>query len=446
MLLAGLGVALAAAAVGTFLLEASSMCLDVPFIDDWRFVILLQDFINHRIGWQYFFTPHNAHPFLLSRIAMVLDWRFAALDMALLRWCIVIVLLLTATLFCARLIVDLLGTKTIPRRAAASLIATPAFALTLSLGQWEILSVATCIDNAAVNLFFLLGVLSIDRWVRTNGAVFLATAILSALLCSMTVLEGILIWPALAAFLLLDCRPRHRLLSALFVVSFLGFVALTLSRLPTATFVFAPLSLLTGNLILAGSPYVGLIHNQPVLPLDIAVGALVWALTALAGMLYWRAPAELRARMNTYVVLIALGVGTSLMIEIGRLTVSMQSLAASRYITATMPWAWGLYGVLTLSMRSSYGAAAIAAMQIALVVAGATFTDYEELQIVPSRREGFLNQMRLLRDGKDLDDKSVLGNVFYMDRPNGYMVAAGRDFLFDNKLSLFRPGADDTAR
>jgi hypothetical protein len=38
----------------------------------------------------------------------------------------------------------------------------------------------------------------------------------------------------------------------------------------------------------------------------------------------------------------------------------------------------------------------------------------------------------------DLDNRSVLATVFYMDRPNGYMVAAGRAFLFENRLSLFR--------
>jgi hypothetical protein len=65
--------------------------------------------------------------------------------------------------------------------------------------------------------------------------------------------------------------------------------------------------------------------------------------------------------------------------------------------------------------------------------------DYEELQIAPYRRDNFLHQMKVLRDGKDLDNRSVLGAVFYMDRPNGSMVATGRDFLFDNRLSLFRP-------
>jgi hypothetical protein len=139
-------------------------------------------------------------------------------------------------------------------------------------------------------------------------------------------------------------------------------------------------------------------------------------------------------------VLIALGIGTSLMIEIGRLSPSMQTMATSRYITSIMPWAWGLYGVLTLGIRSSTWAAAAAGIQIALVVVGVAVADFEELQNAPYRREINRREMEVLREGKDLDNRSVLGSVFYMDRPSGYLVALDRAFLFENKLSLFRPG------
>ncbi len=441
-LLTGVGFALVAASLGAFLLEAFYMCQDVPFLDDWALISLLKAFINHQIGWRYFFTPHNGHPLLLARTATYLDWRIASLDLALLRWCVVIVMLLSAVLFCASLVFDLVETGTTRKRAGAIGLAAPVFALTLSLGQWEVLTVATCLDFVTVNLLFLLGVLLIDRWVRTSRVVFLVMATLSAILCSLTMLQGTLIWPAFIGSLLLGGRARNRLVLASFLAIFLGFAAFTLTRLQAeaGTFVFAPLSLLLGNLILAGSAYVGQIHNHSVLPLDIAVGALAWSLTALAGTIYWRAPTELRARMNKYVVLIALGIGTSLMIEIGRLSASMETMATSRYITSIMPWGWGLYGVLMLGVRSSAWAAAAAGIQIALVVVGVTVADFEELQNAPYRREINLHEIQVLRDGKDLDNRSVLGSVFYMDRPSGYLVALDRAFLFENKLSLFRPG------
>lgn len=444
VLFAGAAFTLVAAGLYAFLLEAFYMCQDVPFIDDWAFVHFLDAFINHQIGWQYFLTPHNGHPFLLARTAVYLDWRIVSLDFALLRWCTVIVILATAVLFGARLAFDLVETG-IRQRAEAILLAAPLFALTLTLGQWEILSVATCTDNVAVNLLFLLGVVLLDRWVRTDRIVFLITAILAAILCSMTVLEGVLIWPAFTGFLLLGGWSRHRLMSASFLVVFLGFAALTLTRVSTETFVLAPLSVLWGNLILAGSAYVGQIHNHSILSLNAAVGVLVWTLTAVAGMVYWRAPTALRSRMNKYAVLLGLGIGTSLMIEIGRLYASVETMAASRYITAVMPWAWGLYGVLTLGIRSSYWAAAAAGLQIALVVVGVAAADFEELQNAPYRRDVSLHEMQVLREGKDLDSRSVLGSVFYMDRPTGYLVAAGRAFLFENRLSLFRPQAYDAA-
>lgn len=443
VLLAGIGFALVAASLGAFLLEALYLCQDVPFLDDWALISSLNAFISHQIGWRYFFTPHNEHPFLLARTATYLDWRIASLDLALLRWCVVVVMLLSAVLFCARLVLDLVEAGTARKPADAIGLATPAFALTLSLGQWEVLSVATCLDFVTVNLLFLLGVLLIDRWVQTSRVVFLITATLSAILCSMTMLQGLLIWPTFIGSLLLGGRARQRLVLASFLVIFLGFAALTLTRLQTdaGTLVFAPLSLFSGNLILAGSVYVGQIHNHSVLPLDIAVGALAWSLTALAGTIYWRAPAELRARMNKYVVLIGLGIGTSLMIEIGRLSFSMETMTASRYITSVMPWAWGLYGLLMLGIRTSTWAAAAAGIQIALVVVGVTVADYEELQNAPYRRAISLHEMQVLREGKDLDNRSVLGSVFFMDRPSGYLVAPDRAFLFENKLSLFRPGA-----
>lgn len=445
-LLAAFGFAIIAASVGAFLLEASYMCQDVPFIDDWNFVHLLKAFINHQIGWRYFITRYNGHPFLLARTAMVLDWRFASLDMALLHWCTIIVMLLAAILLGARLAFDLVKSKTGWKPAGAIMLAAPAFALALSLGQWENLSVATAIDNAAVNLFLLLAVIMIDCWVRTNRGIFLITAMVSAIVCSMTVLQGMLVWPALIGIVLLGGVTRRRLLvSAAFLAVFLGLAAMSFTHVPRETFVFALLPLLLGNLILAGSTYVGQIHNHPVLSLDVAVGALSWTLTALAVLLYWRAPTDMRARMNKYAALVGFGMATSLMIEIGRLSMSMETMAASRYINAMMPWAWGLYGVLTLGMRSSYWACAIAGVQIAAVVIAVAIADFEELQIAPSRREDSLHQIEVLRDGKGLDDRSILGSVFYMDRPNGYMVAAGRAFLFENRLSLFRPGAADAA-
>jgi hypothetical protein len=78
-------------------------------------------------------------------------------------------------------------------------------------------------------------------------------------------------------------------------------------------------------------------------------------------------------------------------------------------------------------------------VQIALVVVVVFVADYDELQIAPYRRDNFLHQMKVLREGKDLGNRSVLGAVFYMERPAGDMVAAGRALLFDNGLWLFQP-------
>jgi hypothetical protein len=434
----GAGLAIIAATVGVLLLEASYVCQDVPMYDDWNFISLLQAFLNHQIGWRYFITSDNGHPVFFARAATYLAWRFTGLNLAVLRWCVVAEILLAGAVFCTMVWSDLV--KIGSTRGDALVVAAPACAIALTLGQWEVLTIATgSVDAIAVNLLLLLALLLIDRWTVTDRLGYLVGALLAALLTSVTELQGLLVWPILGFYLVLSGGKNRNALLAILSVVFVCLVVWTRTHIDhSAVLVFAPRRLLLGSLILAGLPYMGQIHNQPVPALDIAVGFAIWPLTLMAGALYWRAPTGLRARMNKYAALIIFGVGTSLMIEIGRLLFGLDAMAASRYATAVLPWAWGLYGLLALSIGSSRFAAAAAAAQIVLIAVGVSLTDFEELQIAPFRRDNALQQIKVLRDGEGLNDRSVLGRIFAMDRPDGYLVAQGREFLATNKLSLFR--------
>jgi hypothetical protein len=443
--LAIIGAVCLLAPAGLLIWYASIVNVDIPFIDDWKFIALLKKFVDGQIGWLYFFEPHNGHPMMLDRVAFYFDLKLASLNMALLRWCTVIVMLATAALLCGRLYIDLQSQKT-PKRWAHGetiLLLFPACALALSLSQWEYLMVAASVDLAAASFFLLLSVFLLDCWCSTRRALTLIAASISAVLASMTQMQGIITWPAMALLLILDARLRANL-AALFMVllAFVVFVGITWMHLPSRpSFAANPIALLVGNTIVIGNSYLGHVNNRPLISGDIVFGSSICILTAMAVMLYFRSSANLRKTMNKYMALIAFGIATSVVIEIGRLHYSREYLAASRYGGYVMPWAWGLYGVVVLGIKSSRLGAFSAFANIAIIVIGVGISDFEENRIAIYRNESYQNQKQALCNGKILSNKEALRKTFYVGEQFESLISPMRNYLLSNKLSFFRDAA-----
>ncbi len=366
--------------------------------------------------------------------------------MAALRWCTIGVLSASAALLWGRLYRDLMNQQAAVRwrsGEALFLSVTPAV-LALSLGQWEILTVASDIDGAAVNLLFLISIFLLDQWCSTGRMLLLAGGLLSAALTSMTQLQGILVWPAMALLLILDAgRRKHAPILIVVVLAFaVSAAAGWLSLDDRSSLTFTPLQLLLGNVIVIGSAYLGFVNNEPVLTEDIMFGCLIWLLTVTAALIYWTSAVEVRARMNKYVALVAFGFGTSLMIEIGRLHATpdhFNYLASSRFAAAVMPWGWGLCGLFALSIRSGRLAAAAAAVQMTAVFLGVGITNLEEARMAPFRRQVFLHQIQVLREEENVGDIAALPKTLYVSEARYVnLVAPVRAYLRANGLSLFR--------
>jgi hypothetical protein len=445
IVLGSIGGAMLFALAAQLVWYGSFVCVDLPFVDDWKFIERLKAFVAGDIGWTYFFEPHNGHPSLFDRVGIYAAWKLASLNLATLRWCALILMLVTAALLGWQLFTDLRRQQASDRWSPgeAILLAVPVCALALSLGQWEFFSAAVSVDAVADNLFPVMAIFFLDRWYSSGGRLTLTAAILFAVLASRTQLQGILVWPVLGVLVVLN--PKHsQFLSmlAIVVIGFLAFASMNLVGVTShSSFVFNPLSLFLGNLIIVGVSYLAHIDNRAVMRADIVFGCLVWILTALAIWLYFVSAADTRARMNKYIALIVFGFGTSLMIEIGRLAFSLEYLTASRYGAEVMPWAWGLSGVLALSIRSTKLGAAVFSAHTTIIVIGVGISNIEEARMAISRQGSNQNMIQALREGKILNDNDAMRRTFLVGDQYVDVIPPMREYLLTNKLSLFRPGS-----
>ncbi len=172
---------------------------DCPIFDDWKTIDRLHAFLDHRVGLGYFFERQNLHPGLAGRILLFADYLTFSLDLRVVRWLSVAIMVATAALVGARLFRDLRGGESCDMRgrAIAAVLAAPPCALVLSLGHWEVLSIAIGVDSLAVNLFAVAAIFLIDRWRRRGGALSLVAALVMAACANMNMLQGMFVWPAM---------------------------------------------------------------------------------------------------------------------------------------------------------------------------------------------------------------------------------------------------------
>jgi hypothetical protein len=413
---------------------------DVPFGDDWVFVERLKAFLEGETGWFYFFEPHNGHPMLIDRLAFYASWKFTSLNLAMLRWSMALLMLIAGGVLSWQLFCDLRQASGWSSAKALFLV-LPIFALAVSLNQWEMFNVAANVGPIATALFAVLSVFLLDRWLASKKSLLLTVALLLAVLASLNGLQGILVWPAMGVILLLNPEGRRSsAVMSIVLLAFFIFAGINFGNVgDRSSFVFDPTSLLFGNLIIAGTPYLTHINDTPNVTAAMIFGYFVWILTGLAMWLYLMSAPDIRIRMNKYVALIAFGFGIALAIEIARIRLfSFEYLAASRYGAQVAPWAWGLWGVLALSSPSNKIATIACSTHAILISIGVGISNIEEADRAIYVRRNFDRQIDALRDGKVFSDKVEMSKIFFMDGQFVHRIPPVREYLLRNKLSLFR--------
>ncbi len=417
---------------------------DCPLIDDWAFVDRLKAYLSGEAGIGYFFERHNGHPSLLSRLLFYIAYRTSRLDFRVIRWHSIGILLVTAALIGWQLFHDLTrgayGTRA--GRAVALILVAPACGLVLSLGHWEVLTLAMAVDNCAVNALAIAAILLTDHWRRRDDALSLAAAVATGLLATMCMLQGALVWPAMALTLLLAPRRRGTVpvLLGLATASLIsGLAALKgVAAAGGTKIAFDALYAVKGILILQGLPFLGAIHNGFIPLADLAVGLVIVLLTATALLVFFAAMPAQRSGQCKYIGIAAFGGATALLIALGRHQYTAEQLAASRYATALLPAAVGLWGFLAVSAQGSRVTERCLIGLYVITVAGLAITDYQEARLAAARGQTMVAMQEALRDGAILNDNAAVRAKFYVDEQFAPLIAVDRAFLKERKLSLFR--------
>jgi hypothetical protein len=164
----------------------------VPWADEWA---ILQQFILYKRGaslWPLLWAPHWGHRFVIPRLVFFADWQWAS--HAPLIWLTLTLQALLIALLCALAWV-LIGGQS---RLLFAVGVVTILNLMLSPVQMENLVWSMQFTFPLVFGAAFVSFLSLAMY-RSRGRVFLAAAVIAAAVASLTMANGILIWPVLTA-------------------------------------------------------------------------------------------------------------------------------------------------------------------------------------------------------------------------------------------------------
>jgi hypothetical protein len=394
----------------------------VPYLDDWAYVVVLGEHLEGRRSlFEYLFTSHNGHPSVPSRVLFLIAYYFADLRLDLLRTLTAVALIASAAaLF--RLVAPARGGAT----GARLLFFFPCLTLVVSLGHWEILSIASTVSNALALLFSILGIILTGDGLRRGDVRTLTLGGVSAFAATCSMSHGSLTWLAMAWQAAIATRPRRGLAAAFALV---GVASLpVIAMLSPRTSPSLDIGLFAqAALIATGTGLIGFVNNQSVPALNLVAGGIV---VGLAGGCAWtlsRMSAEARQAVNESSALIVLGWLSVLALAYGRMGFGADYLASSRYAAIAMPMTAGVY--LFWLARPHPGTVLALPLTAALVLASAALTNREEARIAPHRVRAWEETTRLFRCAPP-DDPAVVQRA-------RHHYTVGRAFLVARQLSIF---------
>lgn len=174
----------------------------VPWADEWAIV---QQFIEYQHGsplWPLLWRSHWGHRFVIPRLVYFADLQWAA--HAPLIWLTLSLQALLITLLCALSWV-LIGRKSRALFAAAAVVILNLMLSPMQMENfvWSMQFTFPLVYTAAFVSFLCLAAF------RTRAPVFMAAAAIAATVASLTMANGILVWPVLAAQAIYLRLPRR---------------------------------------------------------------------------------------------------------------------------------------------------------------------------------------------------------------------------------------------
>lgn len=403
----------------------STVMTAVPYLDDWAYIVTLREYLEGRQSLlEYVLAVHAGHPSVPGRVLFMISYYVSDLRLDVLRILTAITILASAAaLF--RLVTPARGSA---RDSAGTrlLFFFPCLTLVVSLGHWELLSVASAVNSSVVLLFSILGIVFTGDGLRRGSARSMTLGAVSALAATCSMSHGTLTWLAMAWQAAVARRRRPWLAVAFATVGVASIPMLViLSPRPSPPLDIGLLA--QAVLVAIGTGLIGLVENQPVPALNMAVGGLMALLAVGCAVTLSRMSAEAREQVNESSGLIVLGALSVVALAYGRMGFGADYMASSRYAAIAMPMAAGVY--LFWLARPHPGSVLALPLTAALVLAGEALTNREEARMAPHRANYEAETTRLFRCAPP-DDPAVVERA-------RHHYSVGRAFLVTGRLSIF---------
>jgi hypothetical protein len=310
----------------------------------------------------------------------------------------------------------------------------------LSLGNWEIYSVAMCFSDVFATLSVLSAVLLFDMWLQKRRALLLISATLMAVSATFSMTQGVLVWVAFAAMALAHPKRRKLLpatgtLLALFAIGMVwtmisigGHTDRTRESVARA---------LASPFVMLGSDIFGLIGNQSILELDFAVGVVVAGAAAYVVIRTRWLDQDQLLRAAPFLGLAVYAAGTIAMIAWGRQDFPMSAYGASRYVELTIPALVALVGLLCIGTERARLDGQLLAGVLALALVGWAVTNFDENAMGPMRAGLMKKMTEGLRDDRVPKTKDWLSANLFLDQYSADLAQKIVPLLDQKKLSVF---------
>lgn len=339
--------------------------VDVPYWDDWAFVKFYAALKQGQLGfWQILSVQHLDHRICVPFLLMLVLSDLTKMNMVAIMNFTVFISFLTALLL-GCVVWNIVAQDTGPQKTGAPsksdalmqtmFVSVPIVWLALSLKQWEVFSWAFMIQTVLLAFLSTLTFFLLDSYGRNKFA--LPAALMSAVLCSYTYLNGLLVWP-IGLLLLLgkhlnDKEKRKQLMSSCIVWVTTALLVLTCyfynyERWPQSTSVgeiaFDPLKVIVFFLGCLSNPLASE-HSTAV-----SIGALLLALIGALVYLFWKRQIKIATVHLSCIAIFLFGILTDAMIAVGRFGLGFHSSMYSRYSPLCMLAIVGLY-MLIVTVR-----------------------------------------------------------------------------------------------
>ncbi len=412
---------------------------DVPLLDDWG---LLQGLQRHLAGQtsllEYLLLRHNEHFVVPSRLAFLIAYHVAGLDLRTVRWLSILTCFGAAWLVTATVRRDLARVGVGGAQRAWLLV--PCVCLPTSLAGWETVNLAMTFTNAFSLLVTLGGVLAFDRWLCTGSLPRFAALCALTLAATLSLASGLLSWILFASVTTWRFRFSSRRVETAVLWTF-GAVLLWMQRgaptsAPGASSV-DPVRVVLGVAQLAGVPVGWPGPVGDVVAVVVGAASIVATFVMAWSVVRGRGDAVTSAK---YALWSATGLLVAFVVSLARhRSVDGPNFAASRHVPMVLPLMLGCHAQAVVASVGSRTGRRFA-MAGTLVLVGLTaVADVVEWRTWPARAAAF----RAMRKSLVEDDLATLPaevwrTRFFLDPRFAPQVAGVVAFLRAERLSFFR--------